>query len=537
MNKYKIKKIISLFLITVVFVSSIGPIFPKKADAQFPFIGLPTEPLPSVPVSDAAQRSKEVGVTAFGVTFTGITFDSFMIMLARALIDKMGDAVVDWINTGFDGGPAFAVNPQDFFLGIGDKVAGDFLKSIGLGGVCSPFRDKVLYSVELLYSNSRTLSRDPYEGSCTLSGALGNIDSFLSGTFSQGGWRQWYNLTQTTQGNPYTSALDAQAGLSLRIEKERETEATQLDWGKGFLSWSECEEWSYEDFNTGEVLAEPICARKGPTKTPGTVIESQLEDTLGTELSQLELADEFDEIAGALVGFLVGRVFNSGSSAGLINSSAGSWVNNGYGGIRGVTSPFGSCSPDKLTGIVGDQITWKFTGGANNQTISWSGSEGLSGSSDTVTITYQNAGKMSATVTVTRTIIQDGNQVTQTGVVQCQGPVDISRYAPLAVSCTLRPPYTVREGELVTWEATITGGSGKFSRITWIGDNPIVDFKLAFPQWPLIPITQANGVTTVLGPRIYDEKGTMSAQITVIDADSTVRPATDVRCTDSVLVY
>ncbi len=532
------KKFTVIFLILTIFASSIGPIFTKEAQAQFPFIGVPTEPLPSVPVSDAAVRSKEVGITAFGITIPGITFDSLMIILARELIDKMGDAVVDWINTGFDGGPVFAVDPQDFFLGVGDKVAGDFLKSIGLGGVCSPFKDKVLYSVELLHSNSRTLSRDPYAGSCTLSGALGNIDSFLSGTFSEGGWKQWYNLTQTTQGNPYTSALDAQAGLFLRIGKERETEKTLLNWGKGFLSWSKCEEWSNEDFGTGEILPELICARRGPVETPGTVIESQLEETLGTELAQLELADEFDEIAGAMVGYLVGRIFNSGSSAGLINSTSGGWTSNGYGGVRGVTSPFGSCVPDKLTGIVGDEVIWKFIGSSNNQTISWSGSDGLSGNTQTVNITYQSAGKKSASVTVTRTIVQDGQQTTQTGVVQCQGPVDISRYAPLSVSCTLRPPYTARKGQTVTWEATITGGSGIFSRIVWAGDDMIINrTQLAFPQWPSMPISQTNGVTTVLAPRIYEDTGTKSAQITVIDADSTVRPATNVRCTDSVLIY
>ena len=56
----------------------------------------------------------------------------------------------------------------------------------------------------------------------------------------------------------------------------------------------------------GKAVGE--CIKYGPTKTPGSVIESQLSNVLGSGLRQLELADEFDEMVGALVGQMVKNV-------------------------------------------------------------------------------------------------------------------------------------------------------------------------------------------------------------------------------------
>jgi hypothetical protein len=72
-----------------------------------------------------------------------------------------------------------------------------------------------------------------------------------------------------------------------------------MNWGQGLLSFQTCEE---EDPDS------KACLKYSDIKTPGTVINEQLGRALGSGLTQLELADEFDEIVGALIGQLMEQV-------------------------------------------------------------------------------------------------------------------------------------------------------------------------------------------------------------------------------------
>src|SRR3989344_2162157 len=73
-----------------------------------PNLGIFSKDAPSaIPVSDSAQRAKEVGITIpiLGITIPGITLDSLMITIAREVVDKMGDEVVEWVSGADDGNP------------------------------------------------------------------------------------------------------------------------------------------------------------------------------------------------------------------------------------------------------------------------------------------------------------------------------------------------------------------------------------------------------------------------------------------------
>ena len=57
------------------------------------------------------------------------------------------------------------------------------------------------------------------------------------------------------------------------------------------------------------------CAKWGPIKTPGSVVETQINNALPSGMRQLELADEINEAVGAVVSALVTKVLTAGLAA------------------------------------------------------------------------------------------------------------------------------------------------------------------------------------------------------------------------------
>jgi len=284
--------------LTLVLIFSFTFALPISTWAQFNFDVADT--IPPVPISDAAMRDKEVGITIFGITIPGITYDSLIIAAAKILIKAILDATIDWVNRGFEGNPAYATNPAQFFKKIADTMAGKFIEGSELGFLCSPFQVQIRLALRKYHTQ-----RQQYQ--CTLTSVISNINAFYN-DFSQGGWDAWFVMTQNDVNNPYGAYVQAQIDLDARIASAVGIQNTKLSWDSGFLSWSVCQE---KDPNTGE------CTIRGPVKTPGKVIESQLENTFGTEIRQLELADELDELVNALFLQLLKKTVNSAS--GLFN--------------------------------------------------------------------------------------------------------------------------------------------------------------------------------------------------------------------------
>ncbi len=250
--------------------------------------------IPPIPVSDSILRDKEAGLTIFGFTIPGLTWDSIAIAIAKVALEQILQATTDWVRGGFEGNPAYATDPAQFFTKIADNVAGEFIAGSDLGFLCSPFQTKIRLALQQYYTQRRRFQ-------CSVTGIISNLDAFYN-DFSQGGWDGLFVMTQNDFGNPYGTYLQGQVELDRRLARALNIQDKELSWNRGFLSWSECVQ---EDYMTGE------CMKRGPVQTPGTVIESQLEGVLGSGMRQLELADEFDELVSALFAQLVKQtVFN-----------------------------------------------------------------------------------------------------------------------------------------------------------------------------------------------------------------------------------
>lgn len=256
--------------------------------------------VPAVPTTDTVQATKEVKLCMWGVCIPGL--DKIAITMVKQVLERMVDSTVEWINNGFDGNPAYVTDPKQYFTDLADGVAGEFIGDVTSQGtpldfLCSPFKAQIKLSLRTQYTKS-----DQFQ--CTLTGIVGNIDSFYN-DFSQGGWDAWFSMTQNSDNNPYGAYLGAKIELDSRLAAAIGLEGKQLDWGKGFLSYQPCvvheDVYSFPENGGAPTRTTGKCLVKGPIQTPGTAIEDGLSHVLGTGVRQLELADEFDELVGALV--------------------------------------------------------------------------------------------------------------------------------------------------------------------------------------------------------------------------------------------
>lgn len=351
---------------------------------------------PSVPVSDLVTRTQTTiaATNSTALNQKEYILDGVLKASTQIIISNITNSIVTWINSGFQGNPAFISNPESFFTDVGDQIAGNFIAGTELGFVCEPFSLDIRSALAINYSS--TYVQRNY---CRLTDAIRNTENFAkftNGDFSQGGWDSWFSISQNSQNNPVGAYLAAETELSIRTARGQSIKLLEANWGQGFLSWRECEEYEVGPIQDGE---DRNCIKYSDIKTPGTVIESQLASTLGTGIRQLELADEINEIVGALVGQLAQTVLTEG-----LSSFGGGGSN--YGSLRTTQAPQlqVSCYPSKPTAVVGEVITWFafVSGGSGTTSYLWSG-DGVSGiTTDRVLVGYEEVGRKTAAVRVTR---------------------------------------------------------------------------------------------------------------------------------------
>ena len=230
--------------------------------------------------------------------------DNLVFMAINVVLQIMSRDIISWINSGFKGSPAFVSNLDQFLIGIADKVAGEFIWGSDLAFLCSPFKLDIRLALDMQYGQTKQRKFN-----CSLSGVVKNIDNFLDGDFLAGGWDGWFSMTSQPVNNPYGALLEAQTTLALTVSNAQGQQVKILDFGKGFLSKQKCE--SVDDESGGH--------QECKTVTPGSAIEEQLNAQLDSGRQRIQVADEFNEIVGALLTQLVSKAFTGVS--GLLGSS------------------------------------------------------------------------------------------------------------------------------------------------------------------------------------------------------------------------
>jgi hypothetical protein len=214
------------------------------------------------------------------------TLDCVARELARVVIREMTDSLVEWINNGFEGSPLFLEDPMAFFQSIEDSVTGALIRELGLTPLCSLSADALRLAIGLDFGARRGV-RERY--ACTLRDIEMNVGDIFDDLSSRG-LQDFLDLSLNPNDNVWGAYLGLNDEANRIIADVTGNQKTQLGWNSGFFSQID---------GDGKII------------TPGKLIEDNLANMLGSEVRQLELADEFNEIAKALVDALINKVMSA----------------------------------------------------------------------------------------------------------------------------------------------------------------------------------------------------------------------------------
>ena len=187
----------------------------------------------------------------------------------RGVVDNM----VDFVNTGMDGDPAFVQNLPQFLQGRVDQRVQNFIDQLG-SRMDTPFLADIQNALQSVHTRNMRGEIPGYNASRV------NIESFLGGDFEQGGWEGFAQVISDPSANtPLGAQLTAEGAMSRFAQGVREEELTKLDWGDGFRSLEQC------DAN----------GQNCQITTPGSVISDQLNRALGTSFDSLVAANQMDQ--------------------------------------------------------------------------------------------------------------------------------------------------------------------------------------------------------------------------------------------------
>lgn len=250
--------------------------------------------------------------------------------IVNRIISRMSASTVKWINTGFNGKPAYVTDPTAYFGSIADGIAGQYImNNPNLDLLCGPIRSKIRIALSKTYNN-----RDNTRWQCTLTEVGRNMEDFMN-DFENGGWDSFFQISQNRHMNPLGAYLQAEGELFDKIAEKTAEKDKELSWGSGFMSQKECVETApaieIPTYDTkGKVIAThliPGPCLKERTVTPGETISNQLNKQLGLGNDKLAVADEINEIISGLLNQLVSRVIG-GVAGGLRGASEPDVTNN-----------------------------------------------------------------------------------------------------------------------------------------------------------------------------------------------------------------
>lgn len=314
------KKNIATFLLSVLFFSTFlfalpvtHTLTPQRAHAEFTGFDSVNLKLNSVKTSISAAADSITSGALSSLQLKENVLDGIAFNLAQRALREITRSTIRWINSGFRGSPAFITDLNGFLTGLADDLIGEFIAGTELGALCSPFGLDVRIALDYQVSDFRGYHN---RFQCSLTDIIGNVQGFFNGNLtSNGGWGSWFEMTARPRNNPYGAMVLAQEELGLRVEAGLREQRTLLDWGRGFLSMTLCED--AEGGGENNTLCDIV--------TPGAVIEDALTFQLESGPRALLQADEINEVVSALFGQLAQQAFTGAS--GLLGLSQSGYRN------------------------------------------------------------------------------------------------------------------------------------------------------------------------------------------------------------------
>lgn len=237
-------------------------------------------------------------------------WDAIAYNLAQIALQQVTKSTIQWINSGFEGNPAFVTDLEGFLLQSADEVIGEYIYGTELGFLCSPIKLDIQIALELAYDSSIP------EVQCTLSDVVGNVDAFMAGDFLAGGLPGWFELTTNPNNNFFGALASAEYELDRRLQDQRLRDAYEYIVGDGFLPKKDC-------IIQGE-------GEECSVTMPGKAISEALTFELSTGRRALLEADEINELVGTLFIQLAQQALTSDGGLTGLSRTGGSYGSTSY---------------------------------------------------------------------------------------------------------------------------------------------------------------------------------------------------------------
>ncbi len=196
--------------------------------------------------------------------------------------------------------------------------------------------------------------------------------------------------------------------------------------------------------------------------------------------------------------------------------------------------PSVSCYPETTYGNTYDRVIWRAyaNGGNGTYSYSWSGTDGLSGRSESISKTYNRSGTKSASVTVRsagRSASASCGSIVIGGDYNYNYAPVYAPVVPTTLYATCAPNVSsTRVGSVVTWTVYPTGGNGIYSYI-WSGSDGfsgsqksvVTSYRSTGPKYATVSVYSAGKTTTISCGTV----NISTAAKTVIKKPTTVKPA------------
>lgn len=347
MNNKLFTSALAVLLIIAVALPATLFIAPKRTSAQFNLLSaasclgiisgatsLVTDVATSglaVPVSDMITRVQTTATA--GATKQDCITTSILIPLARVMarlaLAKITGSIIGWITgKNSSGTTMFVQNLQGNLQAVGDSRANAFFAQFGRNSN-SPFASAITSSLRINYLQNTSSAGFFAANRNTMAQYSPNPNAFLNGDWSQGGIGAWFALTTQNQNNPYTLYQASQSHLASIVGGAQAARATELNWGRGFLSWCSANDASApvseEEFPVGGGTnpGDPCTnadGTPGTIQTPGSIVHDFTQKAVvNAGIDQLISAQDLDAALGAIATAMVGQVLNGVS--GLFGAS------------------------------------------------------------------------------------------------------------------------------------------------------------------------------------------------------------------------
>jgi|GEM_PF-6172791 len=250
-----------------------------------------------------------------------LSLDKVFYYVKQMLVMKLAEMMLNYIKTGFKGGPAYVTNPELYYKDVGDEIKQNFFAQLDkLRSMVDPesLTDKILTDVQ------QDLEKKAYQDfEAALQPAPGNefpggksgYQAFVT-DFKQcpadNPWDCWAALRDPAN-QPLDTHLVESEGLTEAQKQKLENAKAELAAANGFATVKTCAKEFYRNNAKGCAIAL--------AQIPGKIIGDQLTAYLQSANEELHNAHDFNEVVAAALVDLATGWMNGGSGGSLLDAT------------------------------------------------------------------------------------------------------------------------------------------------------------------------------------------------------------------------